>query len=112
MATYSELVAQKQDLARQQAELERMIADQLKEQRASAIAQAKAIMTEFGLSLADISAGKPGRPPKNADGAAPSKVAAKYRDPATDKTWSGRGLKPRWLSEALAAGKQLTDFAI
>jgi DNA-binding protein H-NS len=41
-----------------------------------------------------------------------SKVAAKYRDPASGKTWSGRGLKPRWLSEAIAAGKQLTDFSI
>jgi DNA-binding protein H-NS len=112
MATYSELIAQKEALARQQAELERMIAEQMKAQRAGAIAQAKSIMAEFGLTAADLSGAKPGRPAKNADGSTTNKVAAKYRDPATEKTWSGRGLKPRWLAEALAAGKQLSDFAI
>ncbi|MEY2686380.1 MAG: hypothetical protein RL375_578 [Pseudomonadota bacterium] len=112
MATYSELIAQKQALAQQQAALEKQIADQLNEQRAAAIAQVKGIMAEFGLSVADLGSGKAARAPKNTDGATVSKVAAKYRDPATGKTWSGRGLKPRWLSDAIAAGKQLTDFSI
>lgn len=40
------------------------------------------------------------------------KVAAMYRDPATGQTWSGRGLRPRWLVEAIEAGKTLEDFAI
>lgn len=35
---------------------------------------------------------------------------AKYRDPASGQTWSGRGLKPKWLSVALASGKTLADF--
>ena len=40
------------------------------------------------------------------------KAAAKYRSP-TGETWSGgRGRKPRWVTEALAAGKSLTDFEI
>jgi DNA-binding protein H-NS len=112
MATYSELLAQKEALAAQQAALERQIAEQLNEQRAGAISQIKSIMAEFGVSVADLGSGKPGRAPKNTEGAPPSKVAAKYRDPASGKTWSGRGLKPRWLSEAIAGGKQLTDFSI
>ncbi|MFM2065215.1 MAG: hypothetical protein RLZZ584_124 [Pseudomonadota bacterium] len=112
MATYSELLAQKEALAAQQAALEKQIADQLNEQRAGAIAQIKSIMAEFGLGVADLGSSKPGRAAKSTEGAAPSKVAAKYRDPASGKTWSGRGLKPRWLADAIAAGQQLTDFAI
>ena len=40
------------------------------------------------------------------------KVAAMYRDPATGQSWSGRGLRPRWLVEAIEAGKTLADFEI
>jgi DNA-binding protein H-NS len=112
MATYSELVAQREALVHQQAALEQQIADQLKEQRAAAIAQIKTLMSEHGLTIADVAGGKAGRPAKTADGAEKPKVAAKYRDPASGSTWSGRGLKPRWLSQAIAEGKSLTDFAL
>lgn len=37
----------------------------------------------------------------------------KYRHPENAEiTWSGRGRKPAWIVEALAAGKSLEDFAI
>ena len=40
-------------------------------------------------------------------------VAPKYRNPDNPvETWAGRGLKPRWLSAALKAGKKLEDFSI
>jgi DNA-binding protein H-NS len=39
------------------------------------------------------------------------KVAAKYKG-ANGETWSGRGLKPRWLTEALKSGKKIEDFLI
>jgi DNA-binding protein H-NS len=39
-------------------------------------------------------------------------VAPKYRDPASGKTWTGRGLKPKWVTEALESGKTLDDLAI
>lgn len=39
--------------------------------------------------------------------------APKYRHPENAAiTWSGRGRKPTWIVEALAAGKSLEDFAI
>ena len=58
-------------------------------------------MAEHGLTLADLgaSAGK-GKAGKSAS--AGRKVAAKYRNPATGETWSGRGLKPKWMQAALA----------
>jgi len=50
-------------------------------------------------------------------GAAPKKVAAKktatgrpvYRDDAGN-SWTGMGPKPRWLKQAIEAGKSLEDF--
>jgi DNA-binding protein H-NS len=39
------------------------------------------------------------------------KVAAKYRGPSGE-TWSGRGLKPRWLAAAINGGKKLENFLI
>lgn len=38
---------------------------------------------------------------------------AKYANPANKAdTWSGRGRKPRWFSEALAKGKKPDDMSI
>ena len=42
-----------------------------------------------------------------------TKVAPKYRNPDNKtETWSGRGLKPRWLTAKLNKGGKLPDFAI
>jgi DNA-binding protein H-NS len=38
-------------------------------------------------------------------------VPPKYRGP-DGETWSGRGMKPRWLSAAMKGGAELEDFAI
>jgi DNA-binding protein H-NS len=39
-------------------------------------------------------------------------VAAKYRDPVSGSTWSGRGIQPKWMKSALAEGKNKDDFLI
>jgi DNA-binding protein H-NS len=49
---------------------------------------------------------------KKARGGPRGKVAPKYRHPETGETWSGRGLKPRWLTAAMKSGKSLEAFAI
>ncbi len=41
-----------------------------------------------------------------------SSVPIKYRNSATGDTWTGRGLKPKWLQEQLAAGKDISEFAV
>jgi len=43
--------------------------------------------------------------------AASRRVAPKYRGPHGE-TWTGRGLKPRWLNEAINEGMQPSDFLI
>jgi DNA-binding protein H-NS len=100
-----------QDLLAQRAEIEKKIADVQREARAEAIAKIRAMMAEFGLSATDI-AGK--APAQRAAGAGKptGKVAAKYRNAATGDTWSGRGLQPKWLKAALAAGAKIEDFAL
>ena len=99
MAKLNELLAQK-------AALEKQIEQTQRDERQSAIAQVRAVMAEYGLVASDLST----RGPKK--GSTGTKVAAKYRNKATGDTWSGRGLQPRWLKAAIAAGKKLTDFAV
>lgn len=40
------------------------------------------------------------------------KVPAKFKNPKTGETWSGRGSTPKWLSEAEAAGAKRESFLI
>ncbi|ARC36573.1 H-NS histone family protein [Paracoccus yeei] len=59
---------------------------------------------EFGFSLAELASAK---------GAGRGRVAAKYANPEDpNATWTGRGRKPRWVQEALDAGKSLEDLQI
>src|SRR5439155_24475379 len=39
------------------------------------------------------------------------KIAPKYRGPGGE-TWAGRGAQPRWMREAMKAGKKADDFLI
>lgn len=105
MATLAELLAQK-------AALDQAIASLQIEQRASAIAKVRELMAEHGLTVADLSTRAATATPKPPKATGSAKVAAKYRDHASGSTWSGRGLKPRWLTAALAAGKKTEDFAV
>jgi DNA-binding protein H-NS len=99
------------DLIAQKAALEEQIAEARREARAGAIAQIKSLMAEHGLSAADlVGKAQVAAPPKRARKG--GKVPAKYRDPASGATWSGRGLHPKWLKAALADGRKLSDFAI
>ncbi|MEL7042518.1 MAG: H-NS histone family protein [Pseudomonadota bacterium] len=40
------------------------------------------------------------------------KLAPKFRDPVTGKTWSGRGMVPVWLRDYEAAGRGRTEFSV
>jgi DNA-binding protein H-NS len=102
-----------QELLAQKAELERKIQETQRNERQAAIDKVRALMAEFGLSVEDLgskSAASGGRK-KTTGGDGTRKAAVKYRD-AAGNTWSGRGLQPRWLKEALAGGKSLQDFAV
>jgi DNA-binding protein H-NS len=62
-------------------------------------------------TLGRLTAGGSSR--KRVGGGARGPVAPKFRNPQNlAETWAGRGLKPRWLSAALKAGKKLEAFSI
>jgi len=94
MATYKQLLAQKEALEAQLAEVR---ANEV----AGVIEQIRTLMEQYGLSLEDIQGKRRrGRPA----GSGVAKVAKepvppKYRDPKTGKTWSGRGRAPAWLGK-------------
>jgi len=95
MATLKELMAQKEAL-------EQKIVEARETELADAIAKVLAIVTEYGLTAADIFGGKRGR---KASGTK-AKVAAKYKD-ANGNSWTGRGRAPKWIE-----GKDKSKFLI
>ena len=101
-STLSELLAQK-------AELDKLISETQRNERAEAIAHVRSLMNQYGLSKADIGTRAASATQQRQPAA---KVAAKYRDAATGQTWSGRGLQPNWLKTALAGGRSIADFTI
>lgn len=100
MSTLQELIAQKEAL-------EREIEQTIKKDRTEAIEKVRSLMAEYGLTAADL-----GKSAPRTNAGKGNKVAAKYRNAATGDTWSGRGLQPKWLKAALAAGKKIEDFAV
>jgi DNA-binding protein H-NS len=93
MTNISELIAQKEAIEQQIKELR-------KNQCQDAILRIRELVSEFDLSAADIFA-------KGSKAGTSSKVAPKYRDPVSGKTWTGRGRTPRWMD-----GKSPDEFLI
>jgi DNA-binding protein H-NS len=98
MATYKELKAQAEALLKQ-AEAAR------RAEVAFVVGEIQARMKEYGITLDDLKGGA-----KKTKTRAP--VAAKYRNPATGESWSGRGRAPKWLAGELAKGRSKDEFLI
>jgi DNA-binding protein H-NS len=115
MSTYQDLVAQKAQLEKQQAELEKQIQAAREAEHSGVVAHIRALMAEHGISVAELGGrGKAGGGVRvrKASSLAGKKVPPKYRNKATGQTWSGRGLQPKWLREALAQGRKLESFSV
>lgn len=82
-----------QQLEKQKAELEAQIESARKAQKSGAIAHVRELVRSNGLTVKDIF-------PKfgKEDAQPPQKVEAKYRDPSSGQTWTGRGKTPSWIS--------------
>lgn len=77
---------------------------QLKEERAAETrAKIDALLEKSGHTLTELYPNLGGRGGKA--GKARAAVLPKYRDPSDkSKQWSGRGKRPRWFNDAIAAG--------
>ena len=85
MSSYKELLKQRENL-------EQQINEARRQELSGAISQARTLVTEFGLTVQDVFPA--GRARSASSG---TKVAPKYRDPATGSTWTGRGKAPKWI---------------
>ena len=121
MATYSEMMAQIEDLGKQ-AEKQR------KEEYSAVLKTIKKQIAEFNITAEELGfsagatpakrgrkpgrpAAKPGRKPRAKRATAGTKVAPKYKDDAGN-TWTGRGKMPTWLAKSVAEGRTLESFLI
>jgi len=88
---YEELQAKIADLQAQAARVK-------EEEKEQAIAMARTMISAYGITARDLGLDKA---PKVKTGPKPgNKIAAKYRDPQSGATWSGRGKTPRWINGA------------
>lgn len=91
MTTLQELLAQKEALEQQIAQIK-------KAERENALRDARNLVEAFDLSVDELF-GKQKTSGRSA--------AVKFRNPETGETWSGRGRAPRWLD-----GKNREDFSV
>lgn len=90
-------------------------AESLKQRQKPGIKQLKTVLTKYGLTRADVDLALNGHGRRGGGSKlAGRKLKPKYRNPADkSETWSGRGLRPKWLIAAMKeTGRKLDDFAI
>lgn len=95
MPTYKELLQQRDAL-------EQRIGEARRSEMADAVSQVRSLINEFGLTQEDIFPA--GRKKNSSAGAT---VAAKYKDPTSGATWTGRGKPPLWIKD-----KDRSEFEI
>jgi DNA-binding protein H-NS len=89
---------------------EKALAEKKRSERRNVIAKIKELADSIGVTVTVHEAGTSTRATSSRKG---TKVAAKYRDPANpQQTWTGRGVKPRWLREYTEKGRKIEDFLI
>lgn len=84
---YKELLAQRDALQAQ-------INEVLQKEKAGAIAQAREIVANFGLTASDVFTAV-----RRTSSVKGSTVPPKYRNPTTGETWTGRGKAPSWIRD-------------
>ena len=95
------------ELANLIANAQRALREKQSSKRREVIAQIKELAASIGCTV-EINEGD--RPASTRRG---SKVAPKYRNPHNhDQTWTGRGMKPRWLQALVDQGHDITEFHI
>ena len=87
------------------AEIDEVLAEKISEEKAELQAKLDKLAEFDGGGRGR--GGRSGRPSSLKGG----KIAAHYRGPEGE-TWSGRGLKPKWLTALLADGHDIEEYAL
>lgn len=83
------------ELLKQREALEQQINEARRRELSDAVAQVRGLVAEYGLTAQDVFPA--GRASSRASSSSGTKVAPKYRNPATGQTWTGRGKAPKWI---------------
>ncbi|MEQ5844327.1 H-NS histone family protein (plasmid) [Paraburkholderia acidicola] len=84
-------MAQHRELKAQLEELNERIDQARVKEAPDALLQIRELVALFGFSQSDVFGVAPGL--------RKTRAQAKYRDPETGRTWSGRGARPKWLKD-------------
>lgn len=90
------------------AKLEKQAEELRKKEIKGVIQNIQRLIHEYGLTAQDLGFKNIALAKKGKTGSVP---LAKYRDPVSGKTWTGRGKPPLWITEAVKAGKK-NDYLI
>jgi DNA-binding protein H-NS len=107
MPTYVELIAQIEALQKQAEELRQA-------EIAGVIAEIRQKIQDYDLTAADLgfASAAPAKPATASRDDKRAAVKPKYQDPASGKTWTGRGVMPKWMKAAVEAGRSRDEFLI
>lgn len=99
-----------EDLRALRTQLDKAISSYETRRRKEALAAAEKAAREMGFSLSDLT-GAAGRGRRGGGAAPAGESQPKYAHPEDpSQTWSGRGRRPRWVTEQIGAGKSLEDL--
>ncbi len=106
MPTYQDILKQIDQLTK---EAEKIRQSEL----STAIADIKAKMTQYGISVSDIAGAESAKrsQKRKTQAGTRKKVAPKYRG-SNGELWTGRGRRPAWVQAELAKGRSIGDLAI
>ena len=106
MKTY---MAVKSEIAKLEKQAEALRKSELK----NVISQIRKAIVEYGLTATDLGFGRAAATPKKPSTRRAKRSAgvAKYRDPATQQTWTGHGRPPAWIAGAKNRDDYLIDAA-
>lgn len=96
------------DLERLKKDIDKEIASRRKHEERQAREELKEVAAKYGFTLNELVSGIPTSKVRPM-----SKSQDKFRHPEDpDKTWTGRGRKPKWVKEWEAAGCSINDLSV
>lgn len=95
------------ELANMMANVQRALKEKQNSKRREVLTKIREMAASIGVGIEVIESEKP------VTGKRGGKVAPKYRNPNDpEQTWTGRGMKPRWLQGLMDQGHDQTEFQI
>jgi DNA-binding protein H-NS len=87
---------------------QKALQDRQQGKRKEVLAEIKALAASIGVTIEFSNSASPKGSTRKG-----TTVPIKYRNPASpSETWTGRGVKPRWLKALIEQGRRIEEFAV